>query len=140
MRYQYIITLFLDVIKLYYETDDQPIWRRKLGPYSKQFILFSTYECSESFRVFCSWEAFLAWCNVTLELIGPICKLRRNWSVVNTVPGVWSKQWDLSNMKSKHTQEGKNLTNFLNTPCRLQFKNTTCLINPSNLNKIERLN
>ncbi len=32
-------------------------------------------------------QAFLAWCNVTLQLFGPICKLQRKWSVVNRRPG-----------------------------------------------------
>ncbi len=41
-------------------------------------------------RIFYSWQTFPAQCNVTLKLIWPIHKLRRQWSVVNMVPGVKS--------------------------------------------------
>jgi len=34
----------------------------------------------------CPWQAFPADCNVSLQLTGPIRKLRRTWSVVNTDP------------------------------------------------------
>ncbi len=58
-----------------------------LGPYSKHLTVFVTYE-SPNKLVFCYWEAFLFWCNVTLQLIAPIRKLRTKWSVVNTDPEV----------------------------------------------------
>ncbi len=31
----------------------------------------------------CPWQAFTAWCNSTLQLIGPIHKLQRKWIVLN---------------------------------------------------------
>jgi len=36
------------------------------GPYSQHSIFLITYECSEKARVFCTWEDFLALCNVML--------------------------------------------------------------------------
>jgi hypothetical protein len=35
----------------------------------------------------CPWQAFIAWCNVTLSLIAVIRNLQRKLSVVNTAPG-----------------------------------------------------
>ncbi len=55
----------------------------------------------------CSWHDFRALCNVTLELIRPIRKLRSKWSFANTTPGVlimcciWDSLKEGSNSISK---------------------------------------
>jgi hypothetical protein len=43
--------------------------------------------CPRSYSV-CPWQGFAGQCNVALQIIGPICKLRRKWSVVNTIQGL----------------------------------------------------
>jgi hypothetical protein len=54
----------------------------------------------------CPWQAFLAWCNVTLYLIGPIRKLRRKSSVVYTIPGLQIKG-QLFSCQLRHTEKFK---------------------------------
>ncbi len=48
----------------------------------------------------CPWEAFPAQCNATPQPIGCVCKLWREWSVVNTVPrAVFNKPQFLHNLR-----------------------------------------
>ncbi len=55
--------------------------------YSQYFIFFVTQELS---GVFFTSKPFQL-CYRTVQLIGPIRKLRRKWSAVNTIPGGYSQ-------------------------------------------------
>jgi hypothetical protein len=75
------------------------VWRWPCqGSYSQQLIFYLTYKLTLYANVFCYWQASPALCNVTLKLIGRICKFWRKLSVVNTVPYLylWCDNWQPS--------------------------------------------
>ncbi len=56
---------------------------------------------------YCPWQSFPAKSDLTLKVIGPICKLRRKWCVVNTLTDAqaWVKVTDVASkfqIKWKH--------------------------------------
>ncbi len=60
------------------------------GSSSQHFILYNLWMGQINWSVW-SWQTFTAQCNVTLYLNGPILKLGRKWSVLNTAPEV--RRW-----------------------------------------------
>ncbi len=67
--------------------ENEVLWIQLLESYSQHFIFLITCELPNKLECLYLY-AFTAWCNVTLQLIGPIHKLQRKWSVVNTASGV----------------------------------------------------
>ncbi len=63
------------------------VWH--LGLHSKHFILFVTYKLGLMSLMVCPCKAFWAKHYATIKLIWSSRKLRREWSVVNMVPGYW---------------------------------------------------
>ncbi len=58
------------------------------GLYSQHFIFFATYEWAQKARVLVTGKPFRHVCSLMLQLIGPMCKLRRKWNAVNMVSEV----------------------------------------------------
>ncbi len=58
-----------------------------LRPYSEKLHFLPKLQIGSISYGVCPWQAFPAWCNVTLSLIAVIRNLQRKLSVVNTPPG-----------------------------------------------------